>query len=316
MKKTLFRLSVLFILVLATFAGFYYFIFRKTAADTNDFVLALHDKTVLMERTASPRIVFVGGSNLVFGIDSREVEQKTGLPVVNMSMLAGYGLTFMINAAKPYIKQGDIIFISFEYYLGEGEMDLLAHTVDMVPEASAYLNDHEKFLYPWAEANLRLQHLIRDLQRSAQFNTGFVEKIYNRSGFNRNGDVVSHLDQPNPKTVGRRYRIEYTDYSEYIGIINQFADYARSRGAKVFYLYPVYVRSEFNKYHAAIMAYDGQMRKSLKIPIVNSIDTFVYDDEYFFDTVYHTNKKGREMRTGKLIGIILDLFPGMKGWAS
>jgi hypothetical protein len=64
------------------------------------------------------------------------------------------------------------------------------------------------------------------------------------------------------------------------------------------------------------VAYDSQMRKSLKIPIVNSIDTFVYDDEYFFDTVYHTNKKGREMRTGKLIGIILDLFPDLKRGAS
>jgi hypothetical protein len=228
-------------------------------------------------------------------------------------MLAGYGLTFMINAAKPSIKKGDIIFISFEYYLGEGEMDLLAHTVDMVPEAWSYLNDHEKLMYPWAEANLRLQHLVRDLQKTAQFNTGFVEKIYTRNGFNSNGDVISHLDKPNPKTLGRRYKIEYTDYSKYINFINEFAAYARSRGAVVFYVYPVYVRSEFNKYHAAIVSYDRQLRKSLKIPIINNIGTFVYDDKYFFDTVYHTNKEGRKMRTDKLIEIIMGILQEVKG---
>jgi hypothetical protein len=316
MKKTLIRLSVLILLVLSTCAGIYYYVFRKTATDTNDFVLALRDKSVLMENTPSPRIVFVGGSNLIFGIDSRKVEQKTGLKVVNMSLLAGYGLTFMINAAKPYVKQGDIIFISFEYYLGEGEMDLLAHTVDMVPEARSFLNDHEKLLYPWAEANLRLQHLIRDLQKIARFNTGSVEKIYTRNGFNSNGDVISHLDKPNPKTMGRRYKIEQTDYSKYIAFINEFAAYARNKGAKVFYLYPVYVHSEFIKYHDAIIAYDREMRESLKIPIVNNIDTFVFDDQYFFDTVYHTNKQGRDKRTDKLLEIIVNLLPELGGTRS
>ena len=315
MKKTLLHILILTLLVAVSCAGIWYYQARKTVTDTNDFVLALHDKTMLMEKTPSPRIVFVGGSNLVFGVNSKEVAQTTGLPVVNMSMLAGYGLTFMINAAKPYIKKGDILFVSFEYYLGEGEMDLLAHTVDMVPEAYSYLNSHEKFIYPWAEANLRFQHLIKALQKTAQFNSGFVEKIYLRNGFNSYGDVISHLDKPTPKTVGRRYKIEYSDYSNYISIINEFADYARNKGAVVYYLYPVYIRSEFNKYHAAIVAYDQQMRKSLKIRIVNDIDTFVYDDGYFFDTVYHTNKEGREMRTSKLIGIILQLLPGIVGTA-
>ena len=312
MKKTLIRILLLFILVAITCAGIYFYQARKSGKDTNDFVLALHDKSVLMEKTQPPRIVFVGGSNLVFGVDSKEVHEKTGLPVVNMSMLAGYGLTFMINAVKPSVKKGDILFVSFEYYLGEGEMDLLTHTVDMVPESRSYLNSYEKLLYPWAEANLRLQHLVKALQKTAQFNTGYTESIYTRDAFNEFGDVISHLDKPTPKTVGRRYKVEYSDYSKYITLINEFADYARSKGAYVFYLYPVYVRSEFNKYHAAIEAYDQQMRKSLRIPILNSIDTFVYDDQYFFDTVYHTNKDGRKMRTGTLIDIIMQVLPSIK----
>ena len=181
MKKTLLHILILILIVSVSLAGIYYYQVKKAGIDTNDFVLALHDKSVLMEKSQSPRIVFVGGSNLVFGIDSREVMKKTGMQVVNMSMLAGYGLTFMINAAKPYIKKGDVVFVSFEYYLGEGEMDLLAHTVDMVPESYSYLNSHEKLAYPWAEANLRLQHFIKGLQKTAQFNTSFVEKIYTSS---------------------------------------------------------------------------------------------------------------------------------------
>jgi len=305
MRKIFLRIFILTLFVVVSCAGIYYYYKHKVTGNPNDFVLALKDKTVTLENTGSPRIVFVGGSNLVFGVDSKRVQDSTGLPVVNMAMLGGYGLTFMLNGVKQGIRKGDILILSFEYYLGEGEMDLLAHTVDMVPGAYAYLNSYEKRAYPFADAKLKLKHFIDALQTTAQFNTGYVEEIYRRDAFNSYGDVISHLEKPTPKVLGRRFKIEANDYTHYIQIMNDFAAYAKSKGASLYYLYPDYPRSEYKKYLPAITSYDQQMRKLLAIPILNKVDTFIYDDEYFFDTVYHLNKKGREMRTNTLIDIIL-----------
>ncbi|MCX6241603.1 MAG: hypothetical protein NTX43_07360 [Bacteroidetes bacterium] len=306
MKKNILHILILTLLIAVSCTGIYYYYKHKVRTNTNDFVLALADKTLILQNTKAPRIVFVGGSNLVFGVDSKRVADSTGLPVVNMSMLGGYGLTFMLNGVRPGIRKGDILILSFEYFLGEGEMDLLAHTVDMVPAAYSYLNSWERRAYPLAEAKLRLKQFVEALQRVAQFNTGWVEEIYRRDGFNSYGDVISHLEKPTPKVLGRRFKIEATDYSYYIGLINEFAAYARSRGATLYYLYPDYPRSEFKKYFPEIISYDQQMRQSLNIPILNKVDTFIYDDEYFFDTVYHLNKQGREMRTNQLISILLE----------
>ena len=46
------------------------------------------------------------------------------------------------------------------------------------------------------------------------------------------------------------------------------------------------------------------LSNNLKIEILNRVSDFVFPDSLFFDTVYHLNKKGREIRTKKLIEII------------
>ena len=53
--------------------------------------------------------MFVGGSNLAFGIDSREVEQRTGYRVVNMGMGFNMGLRFMLAVVRPHIHAGDVV---------------------------------------------------------------------------------------------------------------------------------------------------------------------------------------------------------------
>src|SRR5688500_9034323 len=52
----------------------------------NDYGLATVLKHDRLARDVPRKIVFIGGSNLAFGMDSGMVEKATGLPVVNMGM--------------------------------------------------------------------------------------------------------------------------------------------------------------------------------------------------------------------------------------
>ena len=51
----------------------------------------------VLEQTASPKMVLVGGSNLAFSIDSGLLAEEFGLPVVNMGLAKSVGLGYLLQ---------------------------------------------------------------------------------------------------------------------------------------------------------------------------------------------------------------------------
>jgi hypothetical protein len=45
----------------------------------------------------SPRLILVGGSNVLFGIDSAMIERETDFNPVNMGLIGGLRLEYMLN---------------------------------------------------------------------------------------------------------------------------------------------------------------------------------------------------------------------------
>ena len=68
------------------------------------------DKTELLKNTPGPRIILVGGSNLCFGIDSKEIEKQTGYRVINAAIQGSYGMRFDISHIREYVKKGSFVF--------------------------------------------------------------------------------------------------------------------------------------------------------------------------------------------------------------
>ena len=94
------------------------------------------------------------------------------------------------------------------------------------------------------------------------------------------------------------------DYSRAIHLLNVYADYVRSHGASVYFAYPNYPESIFKKNRKAIEYLENQYTKSLKIPIINTPEDFVYPDSLYLDTVYHLSREGRKLRTKRTIEIL------------
>jgi hypothetical protein len=68
--------------------------------------------------------VFVGGSNLAFGLDSQLVEQRTRRYTVNMGYNASIGIAFMLDDVMPHLQRGDMVIASFEYPLYYWDLSL------------------------------------------------------------------------------------------------------------------------------------------------------------------------------------------------
>ena len=81
------------------------------------YIAVIVDKIRILENVTSPKIIFVGGSNLAYGLNTARVRQAFAMPVVNMGLQAALGLKFILDQDRPYLNKGDIVVVVPEYRL-------------------------------------------------------------------------------------------------------------------------------------------------------------------------------------------------------
>lgn len=276
---------------------------------SSDYMAAIIDKHARLDSIKSPKIILAGGSNLAFGIDSKEIENAFGIPVVNMGLHTSLGLDFIISELNYSVNKNDIVIFSPEYFMGkDGSYALEKNTSNFYPPASKYyqtnyLTELKSYL---AKNQSTFRNLFSNLISNAKKDTLFQTKgnsTYSRKGFNHYGDVISHLDKVSPAELNDKTLFTYR-YWEGIDELNKFYEEAKARGVHVFFTYPDYASSAFSENEKIINHLAADLKKNLEIEILNSPSDFVYPDDYFFDTIYHLNKLGREKRTASFIEIL------------
>jgi len=293
---------------------------EKTVYDENNFYGALIDKNKLLESTPSPRIIFVGASNLAFGLDSKKIHDELGINVVNMGLHGDFGLDFILNDVKYNLKQGDIVVLAIEYYLDKIDYKTLSYAMHLYPEGEKFVNHNFDYYEQMAGYYVDLsQHLRKEffnyvfgkvlkLKEAKVFTTTALNSydtlIYSRHAFNSYGDVVSHLDKARVKDIHGRIHLKEEDYGKCIDDLNDFYDYVLQHGGKVLFTFPSYPQTEYEKNLKPIKNFEQQLKDGLKIPIIMKPEDTVFPDSLFFDTVYHLTAEGREMRTDKVINAI------------
>jgi len=268
------------------------------------------DKHTRLDSLPSPKIIFVGGSNLAYGLDSKRIQDSLGIPVVNMGLHAGFGLRFMVNEIKPSVHKGDIVVISPEYHhffkegMLNGEKVLVALVVDVDRRNLKYLSLGQMLhLTPFA-----MKYAVSKIA-GKQFDvmdegTDFYENRYKRNSFNRYGDENMHWTYPNReiKKMGMPLSTDKVS-EEAIGLISGLNTYVTGREARLMVIPPAFMNGEYNDYKRIIDQTSGALAES-KVPFSIPPERFVYPDSLFFNTIYHLNKKGVDDRTGVVISML------------
>jgi hypothetical protein len=271
----------------------------------------LIDKHQLAEKTASPKILIIGGSSGSFGINSTMLKEKLQLPVVNMSFIAPFGTYFLFNDALKEVKKVDIIFITLEYDIKHlGYENEILTAADYYPNASNYIVNRENILlnlednFKHKVKNVRqfFLNLIKpDFRKTAKVSDS--SSVYFRGAFSENGDIISQLNNP-PKVVDyHKFSTEYVDFSEQIMDLNIFAEKAKLKGAEVYFIYPPLAESTFNFGKKAVFSISQQIEKDIHCKILGNEYDFVMPDSMFFDSFFHLNYRGRDIRTNKIISL-------------
>ncbi len=279
----------------------------------NSLFYSILDKHKLLETRKSPRLIFLGGSNLSFGLNSKMIEDSLNIQVINMGIQGGMGLKYICNDVIEYIRKDDIIIISPEYYHLLNDKDnaflgtdkLLYIIFDVYPEGRKNITDITQWL-----------HLIRLIPKYASdklfyFPKAFIKNkikngkikdtvgIYDRGAFNEYGDAVLHWNMKNQPVEQFRYtgKVNYAC----IKFLNNYKKIMEKKGASVYFMYSCFQGSSYKLNEKLIDRIDSVLRKELKIPIVGTSQEFAFNDSLFFNTEYHLNKKGLDLRSELII---------------
>lgn len=320
MRRYLPRIAV-FILVQCVVLGA--LIWLNTPSDY--YLAASADKARLLDEAPSPRVVFVGGSSLAFGLDSGVVAEELGgaYHPVNMGLHAGMGLEFELNIALAGLKRGDVVVLAPEYE--QLWSDTLSDTT--VVRILAY---HPGAIRQVPSARLGEvlfrafkdgpSMLVRDLAAVQYYGVrdvlvGWLRKVlgrgsvsqvgedvgYHRSTFNEYGDQTAawEVEGSYRPAAGEVTAPELPD-GRMQGAITAFLSSSRAIGARVFYAYPPVLDAVYDADKPLIEETARRLESVFGITFLNQPSEEVYPADSFYDTAHHLAGRAVQERSERL----------------
>jgi hypothetical protein len=299
MKKFIIKSCLFFSLIVLLASTL--FLFEESPENTTEFLASMTDKHQRIKDINEPKIILAGGSNLLFGIDSNQIEREFKMPVVNLGLHAKLGLKFILNELKDVATPKDFIILSIEHLMiVEGEHELLAMTSYYNPFAYKYYRGENSNWAGKCKMRLNNHHMLFKEVISNTIKKTKKDLVYNRNRMNKYGDITGHLELPSTSDLGSKSIIK-DNKDEEIKLLNEFYHFAKKNKIEVIFSYGAYERSEYAKNIKALKKVHKKMKQNLKIEMIMDIDDFVYPETYFYDSVYHLNKKGKLIHTKNLI---------------
>ena len=283
----------------------------------------LGDKHRILESASSPKIIVIGGSNLLFGLDGELIQHAFHRKVVDMGLCIMFPLPYMLEEIKDSIKPGDIVVVSPEYSLYSREYErplVMADILDGYPPAiqwilrsnSCSLEDKGKILFHLRTLGLqKLQYAIKHMRQIATHrckwtygrpNPGLA--ILNSSNLNSCGDLVWHLDKKvSPNSMESKILIQVAKHvDEHMSSeLNGFNSYCRSKGAQFVLIPPPIPTVMYMKSKTGIDSLIGEARQKLTVPVLADASRYTFPESQIYGGHYHLDKVGRQIRTERMI---------------
>jgi hypothetical protein len=288
--------------------------FMPPQLSQDSYPMAFFDKQALLKTRPSPGIIFVGGSNVAYNIDSARVKQALQRNVINDGTQVGFGLYFMLNSIKKYLRTSDIVVICPEYEhffgLAYGNEDL-AHLVTANPsmlsniqfdQIGKLLSSIRVMLLHKATHNMT--ELAKTILPAAKHQEAPTLHL-GRSVFNEDGDIGCTLDK-SIFPISGCWLPSYINQSAHfdpntIKIINEFAQSVAQRHIKVIFCFPVISTTFYSGCQPALEAVSKQLENQLQIPVIGSLSSCVLPDKCFYDSRYHLLTHYKELQTSRII---------------
>ena len=297
---------VAFVALQATIGAF---LWSALEANSNSYFAATVDKHNRLEAEPEKRVLFAGGSNLAFGMDSPRVSKALGRPVVNLGLHAALGYKFILSEVETVAREGDVVVLSLEYpHFGTGMVT--QHLFDLLEQRPASYS-----FVAWEDVPTLLdtatiyfggamRRAVDNLRGDSEFQ---FEPPYDRSSFNELGDAVAHRDLPRkPKggttTLNKRWRPEILDVV--LGELNAFEARLRHRGVEVLYTHPPISEEAVELIAKGTRELHRALVERTTMTVLDTPEEACLPREVFYDTAFHLSGEGTRRRVDRLIPLL------------
>lgn len=277
----------------------------KYSKDNHIYLDEYGKKVELLRDTPSPRVIFLGGSNLAFGIDSKMVSDSLGINVVNYGLQAGMGLKLMMQDAIQYCSEGDILVIAPEYehffgnaYGESGTLSVLA------------------LLYPGVVRNFDMRNslVVANGLKDALFimSSSFVNKIsgnvefdypYSALSFNDYGDEIRHWTYTSNSMMLKPNALVSDFDDSYFREFTASLQALEAKGVEVVIVPPSIFQAFYDNYEDGIHLLADNLTES-GYPFAIVPEKMVFPAGQMFDSYYHLSKEGIDRRMVMIIDIL------------
>jgi hypothetical protein len=251
-------------------------------------------KDSLLANVDSPRMIFIGGSNISIGLNSQTIKDSLNVNPINTGISEGIGLKFMFDNAAQHVKKGDIIIAPLEY----------SHLVCEYNYCNGSLlrlitDVNKKYLHllSFRQVLILLRLVPRYFVSKLDPRAYFVDHPYSTGSYNRYGDEYSHWNMENRAFVPCSRLDDFNP--QIIEKIKDFEKIVEEKGAKLYLTYPSYLDKSFYKSEDIIATIRTELEKNFKV--LGTPERYMMPDSLMFDSSYHLNKKGVDIRTARLI---------------
>ena len=314
MKKTKLTVKIiaLLLLIIAPFLMIFSVAFLTEPEFDASFVGAFDEKLERLYSIEEEKIVIIGGSSTAFGYDSAMIEKYLDMPVVNMGLYAALGTKVMLDLTADAIGAGDIVIIAPELDAQTLSLYFSASTtlraLDGSPEYLLEVKEENRLSLlgqSWSFATDKLAYKL--------FGGEDESGIYRADSFNERGDISVYRAENTMDEYYQKDKLIELDKkivdSEFLDYLNAYIAHCRSVGASVYFEFcpmnslalSAGSQSEESRY-----AFEDYLRKNLDCTLIaSSIEDYIYEPGYFYDTNFHLNSAGVTLHT---VNVVRDLL--------
>lgn len=240
------------------------------------------------------KIIFLGGSNVGFGIHSNRIENHLGIKTFNLGIHGGIGLKKSINDIYNNLNEDDIVILCPEYRNFDiNQYSDEKNRIDFIKTIGVFnILNFESFVHYLVHIKKNLSHFI----------FGNHEK-YNINWFNENGDIIGHYDMQDKSFNIIKQNIDINKSK--LKVLKAFID-QKLNGVQYFVFPPAtlmdaYNREQLNKLNQSLIYVFEN-----KYPL--TINKMTFDRNCFFDTKYHLNYDCGRQRTEMLLDFLINII--------
>ena len=291
-RTTYFLLTLLILIIIGAFIP-------PTPYVSESLLFATQKKDSLLANTETPRIIFVGASNIAFGLNSQIIKDSLHLNPINTGLHIGFGLKYMLDNTLSYIKEGDIVVLSFEYE--HFFRDLNWTSEELIRTIFEVNRTNPKYMLLNQQQYLSsIKHFIKiSLSRfTPKEYFGFnIRPDYSINSFNEYGDVFTHWN----KEKGIFPIHDFIDPTslfneEVIQKIKNFENDVLKIGGTVYVTYPGFQDKSFIKNECIIKKVEDKYIEN-RFTILGTPEKYILPDSLMYDSPYHPSKNGADIRT-------------------